>query len=130
MLDDAVMRLLRCFSRSCILPGGEFLAYNSVSGGCNDYFSLRDCATEKDLQCKVLEWFSRPAYKSEPFRSDKKNAEYHAYMLDGINRFLGTRFTPEIIEEIYSKMGNACNHERTKEFVASGYDLNLLFDIQ
>ena len=130
MLDEAVMRLLRCFPRSCILPGGEFLAYNSASGGCNDYFSLVDCATEEDLQCKVLEWFSRPAYKSEPFRSDRKNEEYHNYMLNSINRFLGTRFTPEIIEEVYSKMGNACNHDLTRKFVESGCDLNLLFDIQ
>ena len=128
-MDDVLLRLLQCFPRGCILPGGDFLARNA-NGACNDYFSLCNCATERDIQCKVLEWFSRPAHKSEPFRSDKKNAEYHAYMLAGINRFLNTKFTPEIIEEIYCQMGNACNHELTMAFVDSGYDLNLLFNIR
>ena len=47
-------------------------------------------------------------------------------MLDGINMFLNTDFSKEDIDLIYTYLGNACNHNRTLEFVRSGYDMELL----
>lgn len=35
--------------------------------------ALVDCETELDVKCKVLEWFSRGAYKTEPFHFDAEN---------------------------------------------------------
>ena len=126
MLNEALMKLLRCYPRSIINPAGEFIAVNDRSS--NDFFRLIDCSTEDDLKCKVLEFFSRPAYKTEPYNSQRKNAEYHADMLIGLNRCLETNFSPGQIESLYSYVGNRCNHARTVRFVASGYDMNVLVD--
>ena len=100
---------------------GEFIAHEY----CNEYFILRNCETVLDIKCKVLEWFSR-SYKQQPYRTASKNVEYQAFMHDGINKYLGTNFTKDDLRTIYSHLGNACNHEKTIEFVNSGYDMQIL----
>lgn len=119
---EIVYKLCSCFPKSFISGAGEFIAHDRA----NEYFILHNCETELDVKCKVIEWFSRGAYKTEPYRSKKKNDEFHAFMLDGINKFLGTEFTEEDIEVIYTYIGNACNHEKTILFIASGYDMTVL----
>ena len=47
-------------------------------------------------------------------------------MLNGINDFLGTRFSADDIEQIYTYLGNRVNHQRTVRFVESGYDMEVL----
>ena len=47
-------------------------------------------------------------------------------MLNGINEFLDTDFTKYNMFKIYEYLGNGINHELTKCFVLSGYDMNLL----
>lgn len=117
-----IIRLMHCFPRSFINQNGEFIAHLKS----NTYFRLTDCKTELDIKCKVLEWLSRAAYKTEPYRRKDKNDEFHAFMLKGINEFLGTQFTAEEMEQIYTYLGNACNHEKTVWFIESGYDMKIL----
>lgn len=109
---DIIERLARAFPQSTISNRGEFIAHRT--GEC---FNLQNCRTELDVKCKVLEYFSRAAFKTEPYKSVIKNAEFHAYMLDGINIFLGTRFTENDMEYIYTYLGNAIKHEKTIEFI-------------
>ena len=85
----------------------------------NSYFNLSDVSTELELKAKILEWLSREACKSLYRQSQK-------YHLEGINKFLGTNFTQEEMERIYSELGNNCNREKTILFIESGYDLGLL----
>ena len=85
----------------------------------NTYFLLTDVHTETDLIAKILEWLSREAAKSI-------NAQSQKYHLDGINAFLGTAFTREDMMQIYTYLGNRCNHNRTLRFIDSGYDLSVL----
>lgn len=85
----------------------------------NTYFRLEDVNSEKDIQAKVLEWLSREACKSISATSRK-------YHLNGINHFLGTDFSREEMYEIYTYLGNACNHAKTLRFIESGYDLTVL----
>ena len=87
---------------------------------------MEDCENEFDVKCKVLEWLSRGAYKTCPFNSNLKNERFHNFMLNGINDFLGTDFTENDIEEIYTYLGNRCNHEKTVKFINSGYDMSVL----
>ena len=61
------------------------------------------------------------------------NAEFIAhirsntyFILNGINQFLDTDFTEKDMEQIYTYLGNACNHEKTLRFIASGYDMSVL----
>ena len=124
MMDKMQMalRLCRCFPNSFINGSGEFVAYRQA----NEYFIFENCETELDVKCKVLEWFSRGAFKTEYFSSDLKNKKYHEFMLSGINRFLGTQFTEDDMETIYTYLGNCCNHQLTVEFINSGYDMAVL----
>lgn len=83
----------------------------------NEYFILRDCETETDVKCKILEWLSRAAIKDYPFGTK---------MTNGINKFLGTSFDVDDLELIYRELGNRCNHELTIKFIESGYDMGVL----
>lgn len=115
-------RLAACFPKSHINSSGEFIAHRRA----NEYFILHNCETELDVKCKVLEWFSRGAYKTEPYNTKKSNDAFHEFMLNGINAFLGTEFTENDIEQIYTYLGNACNHQKTIRFIESGYDFSVL----
>lgn len=119
---EVSLKLMRSFPDSFINPRGEFIAHRKS----NTYLIFANCETLKDLQCKILECFSRAAYKTEPYYTDKSNNKFHRFMLDGINDFLGTAFTFDDMELIYTYLGNACNHALTVKFVDSGYDLDIL----
>lgn len=82
------------------------------------------------MNCKVLEWLSRAADKGIPYRQDWRNKKFQNFMLDGINMFLNTDFSKDDIDLIYTYLGNACNHNRTLEFVRSGYDMGLLRELE
>ena len=125
MIEDILqIKLELAFPNSFINYNGEFIAHKMA----NEYFRLEDCENELDVKCKVLEWFSRGAYKTEPFHFDAENRRYHEFMRKGINKFLGTKFTEDDMELIYTYLGNRCNHEKTIRFVESGYDMNILFE--
>lgn len=115
--------LLSSFPKGTITDG-RIVAYPRSYAG----FRFSDCENKIDLQCKVLEWFSREAFKSQPFASKAANDKYHKYMLNGINQFLQTKFTAEDMETIYTYCGNECNRKRTIQFIISGYDLDVLHD--
>lgn len=122
MEHGIILKLFSCFPNSTINYNGEFIAEVKT----NQYFNLQSCSTEKDVQCKVLEWLSRSACKTEPYRSEKKNNELHKFMRDGINQFLGTDFSEEDMEKIYTHLGNAVNRMKTVAFIDSGYDMKVL----
>lgn len=118
---EQIRKLMVSFPHSYINSQGEFIAHEWA----NEYFILRTCETELDIKCKVIEWFSCSC-KNEPYRTPKNNLEYQDFMRNGINKYLGTNFTKDDLCIIYSHLGNACNHEKTIEFVNSGYDMQLL----
>ena len=66
------------------------------------------------------------AYKAEPYNSKRSNDEFHRFILNGINQFLNTNFTEDDMEQIYTYLGNACNHKKTLLFIESGYDMSIL----
>lgn len=80
---DIVTKLMNCFPNSVINHNAEFIAHIKS----NTYFGLKDCENETDVKCKVLEWLSRPAYKTEPYNTKRSNDEFHRFMLGGINQF-------------------------------------------
>ena len=122
MIYQIVSELIQAFPNSFINRHGEFIAHDKG----NSYFILKTCKDEEEVKCKVLEWFSRDAFKSEPFCTDKKNDEYHKFMLNGINKFLGTSFTERDMPPIYCKLGNNVNRKLCIEFIRSGYNMNVL----
>lgn len=124
MINDIniTRRLARAFPQSYINYNLEFIAHKEA----NEYFILKDCETELDVKCKVLEWLSRGAFKTCPFNSNLKNERFHNFMLNGINDFLNTDFTTEDIEVIYQALGNCVRHSLTIEFINSGYNMAII----
>lgn len=113
------LRLLADFDGSFFNERDEFIAHRYS----NTYFIFSNCETELDVKCKVLEWLSRSAYKGIPYSQEWRNKKFRKFMLDGINMFLHTDFTFDDMEDIYTYLGNACNHKRTIDFIESGYDM-------
>ena len=123
MVDWAVIRRLGLsFPGWFINAQGEFIAHQKA----NVYFNISTCKSELDVKCKVLEWFSRAACKSTPFRRAVDNTAHHIFFLNGINQYLDTRFSVEDMREIYTYLGNACDHQKTIRFIESGYDMTVL----
>lgn len=116
--------LMSCFPGSFINHNGEFIAHRKS----NTWFDLFSCPTELDIQCKVIEYLSRAAHKTLLYRRHSCNKHFWNGMRCGINRFLGTSFTHEDMDVIYTHLGNGVNHQKTIQFVESGYDMNLLND--
>ena len=116
------LKLLKSFPGSFISDNGEFIPERS-GVAC---FNLANCESSGEIKCKVLEWCSRAAFKSEPYQTVKKNRELHRFMFKGINNFLDTDFSEEDMELIYAKLGNGCNHPLCEKFVMSGYNMEVL----
>ena len=120
-MDAIINQLLRCFPGSFVNYNGEFIANRRA----NVYFVIKDCKTERDVQCKVLEWFSRHASKSAPFKTKESNVKFRIFMRNGINEFLGTNFSEAELLDVYIHLGNGINHQLTVAFIRSGYDLSV-----
>ena len=92
----------------------------------NVYFCTKYCHTKKDVQCKVLEWWSRDAHKTMFDCSETISEIVQNYVREGINRYLGTNFSWEDMSVIYDRLGNAIDHDLTIKFIDSGFDMKLL----
>lgn len=120
--DIVRLRLYADFIGSFFNSNDEFIAHKYS----NTYFIFGSCKSEEEVNCKVLEWFSRPAYKGSPYASEWRNKKFRKFMLDGINQFLHTSFNEYDIDLIYTYLGNAINHSKTIEFVRSNYDMSII----
>lgn len=121
-IPGEVKKLLSIFPKSFVNRNNEFIAEPKH----NQYFILRTCKTVLDVKCKVLEWLSRSASYSVFYEQEWRNEKYHQKMLSCINEYLGTNFTKEQIEIIYSKLGNCVHHEKTIAFIKDGYNFSVL----
>lgn len=117
---ERLQKLQEAFPKGRFTKEGDFLTYPRLLIG------FSPDGTMEDLTSKVLEWLSRPAFKSEPYRTKAANDKLHKYHLDGINSFCETSFTEADIEEIYTYLGNHVDHEKTLRFIRSGYDMAAL----
>lgn len=128
IIDNKVMNdLFNAFPHAFINHNLEFIAT-----GCgefqraNVFICLGSCENRDDVRAKLLEWMSRDASCSMPYKSDRRNKELHDYVRKGINDFLRTTFTSDDMDTIYCKLGNAVNHNLTMRFIDSGYCMNVL----
>ena len=122
----AKIRLLTAFDGSFFNEREELIVHRYS----NTYLIFSNCESLEDVNCKVLEWLSRAASKGMPYSQEWRNKKFRQFMLDGINMFLHTDFSKDDIDLVYTYLGNACNHQKTLEFVRSGYDMELLRGLQ
>ena len=116
---EARAKLIECFPGSYINCRDEFIAHPRT----NQYFLLGDCTTPDDIEAKVLEWLSRPAFKTQPYSQEWRNRRFHEFMLAGVNAFLDTDFSAEDMELIYTYLGNAIKHSLTLDFI--GHEMSM-----
>lgn len=121
-LTNYISKVMSIFYRSFINCENELILIPKT----NLYFYLGNVNTVVEMKYKLLEWCSRSCFKAMPYRYTKKNREYQDNVLRNVNECLGTEFTREQMELIYTKLGNCINHELTMKFVGSGYDLKVL----
>lgn len=124
LINPIVLKLMNSFPNSFINYLGEFIADRET----NQWFRLEDCHTETDVQCKVLEYLSRAACKTQYYRSETKNNNKQNEMRKCINNYLGTKFTADEMMTIYTYLGNGCNRSKTILFIESGYNVRILTD--
>lgn len=122
MINNEIFKLMQSFPRSFLNQYGEFIAHADA----NEYFKLSNCVDDLEIKCKVLEWLSRAACKTEPYKNKKKNEKFNDFMLTGINKFLNTNFDKYNMRTIYQELGNQVNRELTIKFINSGYDMAVL----
>ncbi len=123
----ALKKLNEAFPNSFINSSGEFVACDGMG---NQSFRLEDCEIEDDIKRKVIAWFSRGAFKTTPFASETKNQMFNDMMLDGINQYLGTCFTKDDMEIIYTYLGNAVNSALMDKFIENKYNIQTLKPFQ
>ena len=125
MVSQSVLSdLFSAFPDAILNRNLEFVA--DPNRRVNSYFRLDNCETREEAICKVLEYLSREAYKSQHFSAKWRNDQVHDYHLRGINKFCGTHFSADDIGIVYTYLGNGVNHKKTLEFINSGYDLAVL----
>ena len=118
-MEEAHAKLLECFPGSYINVRDEFIAHPRT----NQYFLLNNCQTVEDIEAKVLEWLSRPAFKTQPYSQEWRNRRFHELMLAGVNSFLDTDFSEEDMELIYTYMGCGIKHSLMLDFI--DHDMNM-----
>lgn len=109
---------------------GDEPFYKELHGRCrnvyrNVYFCVRNCETKKDVQAKVLEWWSRDASKTI-HGGEKVTKIIQDYIRRGINEYLKTNFSHEDMLKIYNRLGNSIKHELTMRFIDSRFDMGML----
>lgn len=123
-MKEARAKLLECFPGSFINSRDEFIAHPRT----NQYFLLNNCQTIDDIEAKVLEWLSRPAFKTQPYSQEWRNRRFHESMLAGVNAFLDTDFSGEDMELIYTYMGCGIKHGLMLDFIAHDMSIKWLRD--
>lgn len=124
-LKEARAALVKSFPGSFINERDEFIAHPRT----NQYIILQGCETPEDIEAKVLEWFSRPAFKSQPYSQEWRNRKFHEFMREGVNNFLDMAFTADDMEVIYQRLGNSIRHNLTMEFIAHDMDITWLKEV-
>lgn len=110
------MKIVKGHSPKCFINDHKELIVVPTK---NIYFRLEDVETELELKCKVIAWLSRPSCKGLSNYWQKRVRAI-------VNEFLGTEFTLDEMNEIYTYLGNDCNRNKTIKFIESDYDMNVL----
>lgn len=85
----------------------------------NISFRIDNVGSKKELDCKVLEWLSRPSCKGvSPY--------WQRFMLRGVNSYFGKTWSHEDMNKIYTMLGNNVNRELCMKFIDSKFDLSVL----
>lgn len=92
---------------------------------CNVYFNAKTCQSKLDVQRKVIEYWSRDAYKTQ-FAGEEVSEIIQDYIRQGINEYLKTDFDRDDMELIYTYLGNGINSKLCEEFIKNKFNLDII----
>lgn len=116
-VKSCIEKIETVFPRAFINTKNELILEPRI----NAYFLLSNVKTEMDFTCKLIAYLSRPACKGV-------SAYWQRVIRKSLNELLGTKFTLEQMELIYTYLGNDVNRALCIQFVNSGYNLKVLED--
>ncbi|WP_455455077.1 hypothetical protein [Streptococcus salivarius] len=117
---EELRKLLNCFPDAFINRQLEFILIPKT----NTYFHLEGCLTKEDVISKVLMWCTRDIAKAAPYVQAKRNIDFYVSNKERLEEYLGASVNVDVI---YHCLGNGINAKLTKEFIESGFSMNLLF---
>lgn len=123
-IRDLLIKIMAAFKESfvkCNNDGFEII----LDSKSNFSFSLENIDSDCELIRRLISSVSR-CYKTEPYEKEWRNRKYQTELMTSFNGFLGTNFTEDDFEYIYTYLGNGCNKPIAIKFIESGYDLNVL----
>lgn len=117
---EELKKLMNCFSDSYINRQLELILIPKT----NTYFRLEGCLTREDVISKVLMYCTRDIARATPYKQVKRNINFYVRNKERLEKYLGASVNVDII---YHCLGNGTNAKLTKEFINSGFSMNLLF---
>lgn len=124
-IKDFLIKIMSAFPHSFI----KYYGYGGFEITLDEqnvlWFSLGEIESDLELKRRFISAISR-CYKSEPYTTSKRNIEWQQKHMVAFNKVLGTNFTEDDFEYIYTYLGNGCNKPIAIKFIESGYDLNVL----
>ena len=123
-IRDLLIKIMAAFKESfvkCNNDGFEII----LDSKSNFFFSLENIDSDCELIRRLISSVSR-CYKTEPYEKEWRNRKYQTELMTSFNGFLGTNFTEDDFEYIYTYLGNGSNKPIAIKFIESGYDLNVL----
>lgn len=121
-LNEALYCLKYLFNGSFINEHNELILIPET----NLYILLEDCETKFQLFAKLLEWCSRDACFSLPYMVMKLNKIYWKQNRKALNSFFDQNWSHKDMSLIYETLGCHVNPTLTKQFIESGFDLQIL----
>ena len=121
-LDEALYYLKFLFPGSFINEHNELILIPET----NLYIQLENCKTKFQLFAKLLEWCSRDSCFSLPYMVMKLNKLYWEQNRKALNSFFDQNWSHEDMSLIYKTLGCHVNPTLTKQFIESGFDLQVL----
>nr|DAP28510.1 MAG TPA: hypothetical protein [Caudoviricetes sp.] len=117
---EELKKLINCFPDAYINRRLEFVLISKT----NTYFHLEGCLTREDVISKVLMWCTRDIANAAPYVQTKRNIGFYVKNKECLEKYLGASVNVDVI---YQCFGNGINPTLTKEFINSGFSMNLLF---
>lgn len=88
-MEKYVRNLMNVFEASFINRLNELILIPKT----NLYICLDDVHNETELKYKIIEYCSRDASSSMPYKTEYRNRKYHNEVRNKINKHLNTNFT-------------------------------------
>lgn len=123
-IRDLLIKIMASFKESfvkCNNDGFEII----LDSKSNFFFSLENIDSDCELIRRLISSVSR-CYKTEPYEKEWRNRKYQTELMTSFNGFLGTNFTEDDFEYIYTYLGNGCNKPIAIKFIESGYNIEIL----